>query len=221
MILSAYPLLNNYIKATGSKLQSICQAGVTVKEPLKEIKAAVDFGATSIYIQGGTCDNLIKANRLDIVNQAIEYIKSQGLPAGVGNHSILGPIACEKEGIKPDFYFKTMHHDNYWSANPREFREEFCVDGRKSKDHNGWNDNIFDIFPEKTVEFFSKIEIPLIGFKVMAGGAISPSSGFRYAFENGADFICVGMFDFQVIQDVNLVCSILGSDLKRTRPWYS
>ena len=41
-----------------------------------------------------------------------------------------------------------------------------------------------------------------------------PEDGFRYAFENGADFICVGMFDFQVVDDVNLVIDILNSDLK-------
>jgi uncharacterized membrane protein YphA (DoxX/SURF4 family) len=221
MINTAYPILNKYLKATGSKMQSICQANVDARDPLKELKMAVDFGATSIYIQGGTCDILVRDGRLDIVNQALEYIRSQGLLAGVGNHSIQGPIACEKAGIKPDYYFKTMHHDNYWSANPREFRKEFCIISPASKDHNGWCDNIFDIFPEQTVEFFSKIDIPLIGFKVMAGGAISPASGFRYAFENGADFICVGMFDFQVVQDVNLIIKILSSDLKRTRPWYS
>ena len=218
MITSGYPLLNKYIKATGSKIQSICQVGVDPKNPLNGIKKAIDFGATSIYIQGVSCDVLIEQGRIDVISQAVEYIRSQGMLAGVGNHTILGPIACEKAGIRPDYYFKTMHHDNYWSAHPREFRKEF---EKSTNNHNGLHDNIWDIFPDQTVEFFSKIDIPLVGFKVMAGGAIKPESGFRYAFENGADFICVGMFDFQVVQDVNLVIDILGSDLKRTRPWYS
>jgi len=117
--------------------------------------------------------------------------------------------------------FKTMHHDDYWSAHPREFREEFEIIGGSHKEHNRYHDNIFDLFPEQTIEVFSKIDIPLFGFKIMAGGAIKPAEAFRYAFENGADFICVGMFDFQVIQDVNLTIDTLNSDLKRTRPWYS
>jgi hypothetical protein len=58
-----------------------------------------------------------------------------------------------------------------------------------------------------------------MGFKVLAAGAIEPADGFRYAFENGADFICVGMFDFQIVNDVNLTLDILQS-LKRNRPWY-
>lgn len=221
MIPEGYPLFNKYLKATGSKLQSFFPAKVTVKDPLKEIKIGVDFGATSIYVHGVTCDQLVMNGRIDLVIQALEYIRSQGLLAGVGNHSIQGPIACEKAGIRPDYYWKTMHHDNYWSAHPREFRKEFSVAGGFLADHNSYHDNMWDLFPEQTVEFFSKCDVPLIGFKVMAGGAIKPENGFRYAFENGADFICVGMFDFQVVQDVNLVIDVLGSDLKRNRPWYS
>ncbi len=49
---------------------------------------------------------------------------------------------------------------------------------------------------------FKDIDVPLFGFKVLAGGAIQPEDGFRYAFESGSDFICVGMFDFQVVENV-------------------
>jgi hypothetical protein len=146
-------------------------------------------------------------------------MRSQGYLAGMGAHSIQVPIACETAGIKPDYYFKTMHHDKYWSAHPREFREEFSVDRERSLDHNKFHDNIFDVFPEQTVEVFNQIDVPLFGFKVLAGGAIEPEDGFRYAFENGADFICVGMFDFQIVEDVNLVIGILNKDLNRSRPW--
>ena len=46
-----------------------------------------------------------------------------------------------------------------------------------------------------------------------------PDSGFRYAFSNGADFFCVGMFDFQVEQNVGLVKSILPQSQNRERDW--
>jgi hypothetical protein len=62
---------------------------------------------------------------------------------------------------------------------------------------------------------------PWIAFKVLAGGAILPADGFRYAFENGADFICVGMFDFQVVQNVNTAGKVLAELKNRQREWYS
>ena len=80
---------------------------------------------------------------------------------------------------------------------------------------------MWDLFPEQTVDVLSKVKVPVIGFKVLAAGAIQPADGFRYAFENGADFICVGMFDYQIIEDVNLVNEILSGSLNRSRPWYS
>lgn len=218
-----YPFFNNYKKMNGSRMKSICQVYIKPEESDKfvQLKRAIDQGADTLYVQGDCCDKLVKNGKLDLIREAIEFVHSQGMLMGVGAHSILVPIACEKAGIRPDYYYKTMHSDRYWSAHPRENRVEWSVDTIKSPDHNKIHDNMFDLFPEQTVEVFSKIEVPLFGFKVLAGGAIQPRDGIRYAFENGADFICLGMFDFQLIEDVNLVTEILGDSLNRQRKWYS
>ena len=52
-------------------------------------------------------------------------------------------------------------------------------------------------------------------------GALQPQTGFKYAFEHRADFICVGMYDFQMIEDVNLVWGVLKDKRNRKREWFA
>jgi hypothetical protein len=63
------------------------------------------------------------------------------------------------------------------------------------------------------------LEKPWIAFKTLAAGSIRPQDAFRYSVENGADFLCVGMYDFQIIEDVNLAVEAFDSVKKRSRPW--
>jgi hypothetical protein len=89
------------------------------------------------------------------------------------------------------------------------------VDTRSSTNH----DNIWDIKPEVTREVMAGFPRPWIAFKVMAAGAIPPEKAFRFAFQGGADFICAGMFDFQVAEDVGIAKKVLAERLDRERPW--
>ena len=102
----------------------------------------------------------------------------------------------------------------------REFRYPFEVDGKEYLDHNRFHNNMFCLFPERTVEFVSRAKVPVMGYKVLAAGAIEPKDGFKWAFDNGADFICVGMFDFQIVKDVNICLEILNGVSDRKREWY-
>ena len=60
---------------------------------------------------------------------------------------------------------------------------------------------------------------PWIAFKVLAAGAIQPEVGLKYAFINGADFVCMGMYDFQIVEDVNIALNALSQAKERQRPW--
>jgi len=215
-------LMARYRKATGSRIKVICQVHPDMEnnDYLVNINKAIDYGVDIIQIQGNQVDWAVRDNRIEVIEKMMGHIRSQGFVAGLGAHTVDSLIACEEDGIIPDYYMKTMHHDNYWSAHPRENRFPFEVDGKRHLDHNRFHDNLFCLFPEKTVDFVNRARVPVMGFKVLAAGAIEPSDGFRWAFENGADFICVGMFDFQIVEDVNITIDVLNNLPGRKREWY-
>ena len=166
-----------------------------------------------MYCHGGVSDKLVQEGKFDEIVKALELIRSYGKPAGIGGHLLQTIKGCVDQGIKPDFWVKTLHHHNYWSAQ---------VDiERKTTVDKDYKDNIFCFEPQETIAYMNALEQPWIAFKILAAGAIHPSDGIRYAFENGADFICVGMYDFQIVEDANIVVDVLNSDFqsKRERRW--
>jgi hypothetical protein len=48
------------------------------------------------------------------------------------------------------------------------------------------------------------VKVSVIGLRVLAGDAIEPKEGSRNTFENVADFISQGMFDFQPVTNINI-----------------
>ncbi|MDR1813817.1 MAG: DoxX family protein [Tannerella sp.] len=219
-------ILQKYKKVTGSKIKVITQIAADVNDEstlFDNMKQAIDFGVDIIQIQGNWVDWMVRDHHTDRIGKLLEAIRSQGFTAGLGAHTIDSLITCKYEGIIPDYYMKTMHHDNYWSAHPRENRVPFEIDGKNYLDHNKFHNNCFCPFPDRTVDFVAHTNVPVMGFKVLAAGAISPEDGFRWAFNNGADFICVGMFDFQIVSDVNICNNTLAAiktEGTRRRPWH-
>ncbi len=216
------PVLAKYKKVTGSKITVISQVAPSMdkNDYFYEINAAMDAGADILQIQGNWTDTLSRDNKFEVIVKMLEKIRSQGYVAGLGAHSVEGLIRCEEQGIIPDYYMKTLHHDRYWSAHPVENRTSYEVMGGNSDDHNKFHDNMFCAFPEKDVAFVERTKVPVMGFKILAAGAIQPEDGFNWALQHGADFICVGMFDFQVVNNVNTAINVLANLKDRKREWH-
>jgi hypothetical protein len=102
--------LNKFWKERGGKIQWIAQVHPKTSDVTTNIKQAIDNGAVAAYVQGGIGDSFVKGGRVDLLGKAVDFIKRNGLIAGIGGHSIEVPIAVEKAGIQPDFYMKTLHH---------------------------------------------------------------------------------------------------------------
>jgi hypothetical protein len=202
-------VINRYRKERGGRIQWLAQCFPDENDPTARLQLAVDNGAQGAFIQGQVGDLWVEERRLDLVAKVISFIKENGLVAGIACHNIEVPKAIEKARIDVDFYMKTLHRDDYWSATPKEDRPESGLPS---------HDNMWCTQPEETIEFMRTVNKPWIAYKVLAAGAIHPRDGFRYVFENGADFACVGMFDFHIRENVILARQVL-SMVERNRPW--
>jgi len=184
-------VLSRYRKERGGKLQWIAQ---TYPEPdnLKEnIKLAIDNGAVAAFCMGEHAEEVfVKPGKGELIGEVVAFIKQNGLVAGVGSHLLELPIMSEQQKFNPDFYFKTFNSAGYYTQDTRD-----------------------------VAALMKTIRKPWIAFKVLGAGRVLPKDGFDLAFKSGADFINVGMYDFQVESDVSLVRDVVKRHAQRDRPW--
>ncbi len=212
--------LSRYWDEWGGRMKWLADVITTDIDKYEELLAEhLELGAAGAYLWGGASDIWYHQGKPDHIIRAFEIMKSYDIPVGICAHR-LEPIAfCEKEGLVPDFYMLTLHHDRYWSAHPSENRRFMEMYEPDSPNHDEYHDNLFCHDPERTIAFMQDVKVPWIAFKVMAAGAIAPEDGIRYAFDNGADFVCLGFFDWQLREGVELVRKAVADARSRKRPW--
>ena len=212
--------LSKYWNEWGGKMQWIADVITTDISKFEELMVEhLELGASATYLWGGSSDIWYYQKKQDNIVKAFEIMKNYDIPVGIGAHRLEPIKFCEKEGLVPDFYIMTLHHDRYWSAHPKENRRYMEMYEKESSNHAEYHDNMFCHNHEETVAFMQDVKVPWIAFKVLAAGAIPPEDGFKFAFESGADFICVGMFDFQIKQDAELTRKAISESKNRKRPW--
>lgn len=185
-------LLRRYREQRGGKIQWIAQTYPTESNPLDNVQMAIDHGAVGVFVQGMTADRLVASQRIDVLEKVIDHARQNGVVVGMGSHSLETPQAMQRERLPLDFYFKTYNDVDYHTQKP-----------------------------EEVAQFMQSVDRPWIAFKVLGAGAITPAVGFRKALQAGADFLTVGMFDFQVRENAALLKGLCASRLERSRPWRS
>ncbi len=207
----AIKLFGRYKKERGGKMKWLAQTGAQADTIEKSIDEAMEAGAAAVYLIGNQADRWTFDNRMDLIDKFVNYVRKQGVPAGVAGHSLQVPIAVESAGIASEFYLKTLHSKDYWSSRkPGQMKPVI---------ENYAFDNYWAMTPDETIEFMKEVKKPWIAYKVLAAGAIHPNEGFKYAFGNGADFACVGMFDWQIAEDVKITDRVVAQTKNRQRPW--
>jgi len=181
---------NTYKKERGGTLQWIANTAPEQGDPVENAKRARDNGAIAVYLHGGVADDLVKHGKAHEVGEIVEGFKKLGLMAGCGAHQLDTARACVQNKVDPDFYMVTINRVNYYCSEAAEVGS-----------------------------FMRSIKKPWIAFKVLGAGRVKPQEGFRMAFEHGGDFLAVGMFDWQIREDVSHVQGMLGTGIARDRDW--
>ena len=172
---------NMHKKERGGTLQWIATSAPEQGSPVENAKRARDNGAIAVYLHGGVADGLVKAGKVDEIGEIVEGFKKVGIMAGIGAHQLDTARATVQAKIDPDFYMVTINRVNYYCSEAAEVGI-----------------------------FMRSIKKPWIAFKVLGAGRVKPEEGFRLAFEHGGDFLAVGMFDWQIRDDVAHVKEMLG-----------
>lgn len=206
----ALELFRTYIKR-GGKIQCLAQLSPEKDAMDPVIQEAVDAGVVGALLVGNAGDAWARSGAVDKIGEFVAKVQAHGIIAGVAGHELRTPMAVEKAGIQPDFYMKTLHSNDYWSKR-RPDQTKDVID-------NYGADNYWCMDAEATIEFMRGIKRPWLAYKVLAAGAIHPGAGFKYAFEKGADFCVVGMFDFQITEDARIANEAVAAAKNRPRPW--
>jgi hypothetical protein len=196
----------------GGKMRWISQVRLDGNGGFDQARRAMDEGATAVHMTGDNAEGLLYRNQFEKVGQMVQFIKARKCLAGVGAHDLQVIVESEKQKLDPDFYVKTLHTHDYYTSPGADDQAAL------GKHDNSWCNN-----PQAVVEVMANVKKPWIAFKILAAGAIAPRAAFPYAFNSGADFILVGMFDWQIEENIALARRVLtvvvGSNSKRTRPW--
>jgi hypothetical protein len=200
-------------RARGGKIQYLAQVGPSKDDLNTDVKQAKDAGAIGAFLLGNLGDAWTREGDVRLIGELLANIKGAGLIAGVAGHELRTVMAVEKAGFAPDFYMKTLHDTNYWSKRRPEQMKE-VID-------NYGIDNYWCMDPKETIAYMAELRRPWIAYKVLAAGAIHPRAGFRHAFDSGADFVAVGMFDFQISEDVVVANEAIRKCDNREREWFA
>ncbi len=198
----------------GGRIQYLAQID-PIKTDLKtELHKAVDAGAVAGFLHGNVSDHWTREGDVKLIEQFVSLAKAQGLVIGVAAHELRSVKTIEAAGIAPDFYMKTLHDTNYWSQRRPDQSKEIADNSGPNFGGNFWCGD-----PKETIAYMANIKRPWLAYKVLAAGAIDPKTGFRHAFQNGADFVAVGMFDFQVAANAAIMSDVLKTTRNRDRMW--
>jgi hypothetical protein len=193
----------------GGTVQWIAQTASEFADHRANVLEICRYQPIAIYVHGTHTDNSWHTGRIDAVRDLVEFIRDQGLPAGLGTHIPAVIEYAEEHGWATDFYMGCLYNlaRQYKSA-PAADQDAYA------RDHFPKDD------PAAMAKVLRAVKKPCIAFKLMAASrnCSTPEAtraALQFALEHikPTDGVDVGMFQKhrnQVAENARLVRELLG-----------
>ena len=144
-----------------------------------EIDRSVKAGASAVFIQGVRVEEQFGKGNFDVLRSWIERVRAAGLPAGAAAHWPEIHPELERRGFPTDFYFQCIY------------------DASRTSDYSTAE-------REKALATIDKIAKPVVAYKILGAGRLTPAEGFEFVFNRikRKDGACVGIFAREAIDQI-------------------
>jgi len=167
-------------KGNGGRLKHwISQCHGAPEQMLSEIDRSVKAGAAAVFIQGARVEEQFGKGNFEVLRSWIGHIREAGLPAGAAAHWPEVHPELERRGFATDFYFQCLYNAS------------------KSNDYSPAE-------REKAAATVAALNKPVIAYKILGAGRLTPDEGFGYAFQHirRKDGVCVGVYARNAIDQI-------------------
>ena len=171
-------LLEYYAK--GGTIQWIAQTAMERWSIEDNVKMARYFGAKACYLHGGNFDKLWDEGKQETIRKTLNFIKDQGLPAGLASHNPERILIADQEEYGADFYMVSLYN----------------IAGRRGQIVEAKDERFRETDRKKALSIIPRLSKPTIAYKVLAAGRRDPEKSFQEVFGiiKSSDGILVGVY---------------------------
>jgi hypothetical protein len=94
----------------GGHIRWVAQTAPEYRDPMQNVRAARQAGASAVFVHGGEVDRLFAEGRAADVAAIVDAVHDLGLPAGMAAHDPCNHLEADGHGIHVDFHMVCLYN---------------------------------------------------------------------------------------------------------------